>query len=108
MKTLVLIAVLCFVPSLRAQTVTLSRRTKAENLTTKDSLSAVKPCAGITEELTLSDSIVVVARTPVNVSVADSLALSDSVAIAFTFTFPQRCALSMVGNVVTCAIAAAP
>lgn len=106
MKIIFLVMAMLFAgSSVRAQTVTLQRAKKSENLKTADSLAATKPCTGITEDLAVSDSTVAIARTPAAVSLNDTISVSDSLAIAFTFTFPLRCVLSFAGNVVTCTIA---
>lgn len=101
-------ALLLCCSSPRAQTISLARVKKAENLKTVDSVGAVKPCNGITENLTLSDSLGAVARTPVLATLAESVIVSDSIAVAYTFTFPKNCSLSMFGNIVTCLLSGGP
>lgn len=109
MRTILLLtAVLLAGSSLRAQTVTLQRANRSENLKTTDSLTATRPCKGIVENLTVGDSVAVLPQTPRAASLSDTVLASDRLAIVFTFTFPKLCVLTIAGSIVICVLAGSP
>jgi hypothetical protein len=94
----------------RAQSVSVTFKPRVENLSTKDSLTGVKPCNGINETLTESDSLGVVAYTPVAdvmpltevVAISDVLTLTHQSFLSIILQFPATCVLQVNGNTVTC------
>lgn len=108
MRLLAILAALLFSGCAAAQTITVKYASRSENLTTVDSVSAMKPCNGLHDSLVTVDMVGAIARKPILTSIFEKLKTSDLLdssavrLLSVIATFPKECALSMAGNVVTC------